>query len=75
MVFWFVADGVEFWEGRPWNKKTQHYIWTGEAFGPVHFINRKDAPQTMEFYVHPDTNQLVRMPQKVFKQAGRNSQL
>lgn len=67
MVFWFVADKVEFIDGRPWNKKTQQFIWTGEYFGPIHFTERKQAPQFCEFYVHPETNKLVRIEQKAFK--------
>src|SRR5215831_11395497 len=37
MIFWFVADKVEMIEGKPWNKKTQKFIWTGEMMGPVYF--------------------------------------
>jgi hypothetical protein len=70
MVFWFVADKIEFIEGKPWNKKTQQFIWTGETFGPIHYDNIKTAPQMIEFYVHPDTNKLMRIPQKAYKKAA-----
>lgn len=67
MIFWFVADKVEFIGGRPWNKKTQQFIWTGESFGPVHYTEVKKSPEFIEFYVHPETNKLVRIEQKAFK--------
>lgn len=67
MVYWFVANQVEFREGKLWNRKTQQFIWTGGTFGPVHHINVKEAPQMIEFYVHPETNLLVQVPQKAFK--------
>jgi hypothetical protein len=70
MIFWFVADKVQFIKGKPCNKKTQQFIWTGEKFGPIHFKNRKTAPQMIEFYVHPDTNKLVRIPQKAYKKVA-----
>jgi hypothetical protein len=61
MIFWFVADKVEIIEGRPWNKKTQQFIWTGEDV-PVHWRNVK-GPEYKEFYVDPATNKLVRIPE------------
>jgi hypothetical protein len=67
MVFWFVADKVEFIDGRPWNKTTQQFIWTGESFGPVHYTEIKQAPEFREFYVDPKTNKLVHIEQKAFK--------
>jgi hypothetical protein len=73
MVYWFVADKVEFIDGRPWNKKTQQFIWTGETFGPVHHTAIKQAPEFKEFYVNPETNKLVRIEQKAFKRVYRKS--
>lgn len=67
MVFWFVADKVEIIEGRPWNKKTQQFIWTGESFGPIHYTEIKQAPEFKEFYVDPGSNKLVRIEQKASK--------
>ena len=67
MIFWFVADKVEFIDGRPWNKKTQQFIWTGEEIQPVHWPKIKTQPERREFYVHPDTNKLIRIEQKSFK--------
>ncbi|ANE52906.1 hypothetical protein [Flavisolibacter tropicus] len=67
MVFWFVADNVDIIDGRPWNKKTQQFIWTGESFGPVHHTEIKQAPEFREFYVDPQTNKLVHIEQKAFK--------
>jgi hypothetical protein len=73
MVFWFVADKVEIIEGRPWNKKTQQFIWTGESFGPIHYSEIKQAPEFKEFYVDPETNKLVRIEQKAFKRVYKKN--
>jgi hypothetical protein len=67
MIFWFVADKVEIVDGRPWNTKTQRFIWTGESFGPIHFTEIKQSPEFKEFYVDPETNKLMRIEQKAFK--------
>ncbi len=67
MIFWFVADKVEFIDGKPWNKRSQQFIWTGEAHGPIYHNTSKNAPQHIEFYVHPGTNKLVRIEQKAYK--------
>jgi hypothetical protein len=71
MVFWFVADKVELIDGRPWNKKSQRFIWTGEEFGPFYYTTFKQSPEFKEFYVDPDTNKLVRIEQKAFKRVYR----
>jgi hypothetical protein len=73
MIFWFVADKVEMIEGRPWNKKTQQFIWTGEDFGPTYFTEIKSSPEMREFYVHPETNKLVRIEQKAWKRVYNRS--
>ena len=70
MIFWFVADKVEFIDGRPWNKKSQQFIWAGEIYGPIYYDSVKTAPEHIEFYVHPDTNRLVRIEQKAFKRVA-----
>jgi hypothetical protein len=67
MIFWFVADKVEFIDGRPWNKKSQRFIWTGEDYVLVHHTQIKTQPEFKEFYVDPNTNKLVRIEQKSFK--------
>ena len=67
MIFWFVADKVEFIEGRPWNKKSQKIIWTGEEIQSVHYTQVKTQPEQIEFYVDPRTNKLIRIEQKSFK--------
>ncbi len=71
MIYWFVADKVEFIDGRPWNKKTQQFIWTGEELFPVYYPKHKEAPEFREFFVHPETNKLMRIelkaPRRVFK--------
>jgi hypothetical protein len=64
MIFWFVADRVELINGRPWNKKTQQYIWTGEPLFPVYYPKHKEGPEFREFYVHPETNKLIRIELK-----------
>lgn len=68
MIFWFVADKVEFIDGKPWNKKSQQFIWTGEDVDKsLHWAGIKTQPQFIEFYVHPETNKLIRVEQKSFK--------
>ena len=74
MVFWFVADKVELIDERPWNKKSQQFIWTGETFGPIYAVTIKTAPQFIEFYVHPETNQLVRIEQKSYKRVTKKNE-
>jgi hypothetical protein len=71
MIFWFVADKVEFIDGKPWNKKSQKFIWTGENPGPLYYSTMKTDPQFIEFYVHPETNKLVRIIQRSFKRVTR----
>lgn len=71
MVFWFVADKIEFIDGRPWNKKTQQFIWTGESNVSVKYPDIKVNPEIREFYVHPETNKLVRIPQPSYKRIKR----
>lgn len=61
MIFWFVADKVEMIDGRPWNKRSQQFIWMGEAVAPVYWPNIKVGPQYIEFYVDPSSNKLVRI--------------
>ena len=75
MVFWFVADKVEFVAGRPWNKKSQQFIWIGEDVNTsVHWSEIKTQPQFIEFYVHPHTNKLVRIEQKSFKRRTKKKE-
>lgn len=45
MIFWFVADKVEFIDGRPWNKKSQQFIWTGEDYELGHYKQIKTQPE------------------------------
>ena len=64
MIFWFVADKVEFIDGNPWNKKSQRFIWTNEPFISVHYTQIKQSPGRIEFYVDPNNNKLVQISQK-----------
>lgn len=74
MIFWFVADKVEFIDGRLWNKKSQQFIWTGEIYKLVHFSQIKTQPEFKEFYVDPTTNKLVQIQQKSFKRLAENNE-
>ena len=71
MIFWFVDDKVEMMDGKPWNKRTQRFLWTCEELTPVHYTKMKTQPEFKEFFVDPATNKLVRIeqksPKKVFK--------
>jgi hypothetical protein len=67
VVFWFVADKVEFIDGRIWNKETQKFIWTDGPFILRHYSEVRLSPEFREFYVDPITNELVQIPQRSFK--------
>jgi hypothetical protein len=67
MVFWFVADKVEMIDGKPWNKRTQQFLWTGEELTPVHYTKIKTQPEFKEFFVDPESNKLTRIEQKSSK--------
>ena len=68
MIFWFVADKVDLIDDKPWNKKTQRFIWTGEPYPHmVHASEYKKTPEFREFYVDPNTNKLIRIPQMAYK--------
>jgi len=74
MVFWFVADKVEIVNGRPWNKKSQQFIWNGEDYKLVHYTEIKTQPEFKEFYVDPTTNKLVRIEQRSFKRMTKKKE-
>ncbi|MGI4875390.1 MAG: hypothetical protein ACRYFX_29910 [Janthinobacterium lividum] len=67
VIFWFVADKVEFIDGRIWNKETQKFLWAGEPYILRHWSEIKLNPELKEFYVHPITNELKHIPQRSFK--------
>ncbi len=55
VIFWFVADKVEMIEGKPFNKTSSKFIWTpevGEKIFGYDYLN---------YYVHPETNKLVKV--------------
>jgi hypothetical protein len=54
MIFWFVADKVEYTDNGLWNKRSSTIIWTS---GPYDFSQEKK-----EFFVNPITNKLERIP-------------
>jgi hypothetical protein len=54
MVYWFVADKVEIIEGRIWNKSTHKFIGTDSYWKP--------NVEYKQFYVCPDTNKLIKIP-------------
>jgi hypothetical protein len=72
MIYWFVADKVEIKDGRPWNKKSQKFIWTGEPIEPKTFEQRMEMPERKEFYVDPTTNKLIHIQQKSVKRKPKS---
>lgn len=58
---------VEIVDGKPWNKQTQQFIWTGGEFARPDFDNLKQAAELREFYVDPETKALIHVPQLNFK--------
>jgi hypothetical protein len=67
VIFWFVADKVEFVNGGLWNKETQKFIWTDGPYVLRHISAIQLSPECREFYVDPDTNKLRHIPQRSFK--------
>lgn len=67
MIFWFVAADVEIVETGLWSKREQAFVWTDGLF------EAKEASTTwqnfvfFQFYVHPATNCLLRLPRKSVK--------
>ena len=71
MIFRFLADKGEIVDGRPWNKKTQQFLWTGEIYGPEEYAQFSRPPEMREFYVDPQTNKLIRIEPKAGKSIYR----
>jgi hypothetical protein len=67
IIFWFVEDKVKFVDGRVWNTETQKFIWTDGAYVLRHYSEIHLSPEFREFYVDPNTNELMRIPQRSFK--------
>jgi len=52
MIYWFVADKIEFVDGMPWDKGDQKFLQlTNEPYSFSKIFK--------EFYVHPETNRLM----------------
>jgi len=64
MIFWFVANDVEITVEGLWNRKSQKYIWTDGLFESKDISDRWHHLQFIEFYVDPETNSLMHIPQK-----------
>lgn len=58
IVFWFVADKIELIDEKPYNKKTNKFIWTPEQ-GDYNF-----SFDNSDFYVCPTTNTLLKVKDK-----------
>lgn len=67
MIYEFVADKVEVRNGRPWNRKSQRFIWAGESIDTNTPGKMADNLEWKEFYVDPDTNKLMLIQQKSIK--------
>lgn len=66
IVFEFVADKIELLDGKPYNKKTNRFIWTPEQ-GDYNF-NFDNS----NFYVCPTTNKLLKVEDKPSKKNLKN---
>lgn len=74
MIFWFVADKVVFESENLWNKKTQRFVWLGGDYNYFSHCSEVHLNlEFIEFYVHPDTNVLERMPQLSFKKRTKTT--
>jgi hypothetical protein len=58
IIFWLVADKIELLDGKPYNKKTNKFIWTPEQ-GEYNFNFDNSV-----FYVCPTTNKLLKVEDK-----------
>ncbi|MGV0753963.1 hypothetical protein [Empedobacter brevis] len=58
IVFWFVADKIELLDEKPYNKKTNKFIWTPDQ-GDYNF-----SFDNSDFYVCPTTNKLLKVEDK-----------
>ncbi|HEY9000436.1 MAG TPA: hypothetical protein VIM89_03710 [Mucilaginibacter sp.] len=74
IALWYVADKVEFKDGRLWNKRSQKYIWTDGPFQSKRFSERMLADELFEFYVDPETNKLIQIQHKSYKRMSKNDQ-
>lgn len=61
IVFWFVADKIEIIDNKPFNKKTNKFIWTPDQ-GDYQL-----GFDTSEFYVDPLTNKLFKVEDRATK--------
>ena len=66
-IFWFVADKVEFRDGKLWNRQNRRYIWRAEDSEFFKTLKYPENLDLIEFYVDPDSNQLIHIPLKSFK--------
>ncbi|MFB9842787.1 hypothetical protein [Mucilaginibacter ginsenosidivorans] len=71
IVLWYVADKVEFKDGRLWNKRSQKYIWTDGPFENGESAKRIWTIELFEFYVDPETNKLIQIHHKSHKRMAK----
>lgn len=67
IALWYVADKVEFVDGKLLNKRSQKFIYTEGQYVLEHYSKIKNMEEIFEFYVDPATNKLVHNPHKAFK--------
>ena len=67
IIFDFVAVKIEVIDGKLWNKSSQKYIWREEDSEFLKTLTYPNFPDIVEFYVDPNTNLLIYVPQKSFK--------
>jgi hypothetical protein len=66
IIFGFVADKTEIKEGKPYNKKSNKFIWTpDQGEYNLNFDN-------MDFYVDPTTGKLIKVEDKPNKRKSKN---
>lgn len=66
IIFWFVADKTKLIDGRPYDLKTNKYIWTPD-------LNEQEMDfKHIDFYVHPVTNLLIRVEDRPTKKETKN---
>jgi hypothetical protein len=72
IALWYVADKVEWKNGKLWNNRTQKHIFTGGEYSPINLSFKTSSEEFIEFYVDPETNKLVHNQHKAFKRITKS---
>jgi len=71
IALWYVADKVEWKDGKLWNLRSQKHIFTGGDYIPINKSSKTSSEEFVEFYVDPETNKLIHNSQKALKRIAK----